>query len=174
MLGLILTPISINLSSNLSIFVFGNLNSGIPYLNTPPICACASNIVTSYPLNVSMNAIVIPAGPPPIIATFDFLVSVLCILKSKLSMYFDEISFSISPNLTPYVFLFSTHIPSHCFSCGQTNEHTIDNGLFLNKISPALNNLLFKYICIISLTFVSTGQPFSQNGILQFKHLKAS
>ena len=68
MLGLILTPNSIRISSYLSIIELCNLYSGIPYLNTPPIFSWASNKVTLNPFLAKIIDKVIPAGPAPIIA----------------------------------------------------------------------------------------------------------
>ena len=94
MLGLILTPSSTNFSDILSTILFGSLYSGIPYLNTPPIFSCASNIVTLKPLLASINAIVIPAGPPPTIAILSLLASGFS--NFTLFRYFNDNSSSIS------------------------------------------------------------------------------
>ncbi|MBA7612365.1 hypothetical protein ES703_19601 [subsurface metagenome] len=48
----------------------GNLNSGMPYMSTPPATCSASKMVTLCPILASSAAAVKPAGPEPTTATF--------------------------------------------------------------------------------------------------------
>ena len=72
----------------------GNLNFGIPYRKTPPICDLFSNIVTLYPFLANIKANDIPAGPEPIIAILSFnLFSCFYLVFFKYSL---DIKLSIS------------------------------------------------------------------------------
>ena len=64
------TPSFFIYSTSLSTIVFGSLNSGIPYMRTPPGLCNASNIVTSWPNFMRSAAQVRPPGPEPMTATF--------------------------------------------------------------------------------------------------------
>ena len=171
-LGLITTPSSKSFSSYLSIVSLGSLYSGIPYLNTPPIFSWASKIVILYPFLAKINANVIPAGPPPIIAT-------LCLFFGRfskwiLSRYSFDISSSISQNLTGSLLIPLIQLPLHWSSWGHTTEQIADNGLFSKSISPA--SLIFPSLnkeitCGIG---VSIGQFALHLGFLHKKHLSAS
>ena len=171
-LYLILTFKSNSLSSKLSNISLFNLKSGIPYLNTPPISEFFSNMVTLYPFLAKINAIVIPAGPEPIIATLSFNFNSW--LNLVFFKYCDDICVSSSWNLTGSLLIPFIQFPKHWSSWGHIIPQAADNGLLLNKISPASSILPSLKSPIISGIGVSMGQFALHLGFLQRRHLSTS
>ncbi len=93
---------------------FGSLNSGIPYMRTPPGLWKASNTVTSWPLTIRSPATVSPAGPDPTTATF-FPVGSALGGSSPVPFSLSQSAANRSrlPMATGSPFLARMHTPSH-------------------------------------------------------------
>src|SRR5471030_1127665 len=131
-------------------------------------------MVTSYPFLAKSPAQVSPAGPLPTTATFTpFLGSVA--LKSTLcSAAQSAVNLSSLPIDTESPFIPKTHLPSHCFSCGQTLPQTAGSALYFATSFAAFSNFSSLTCEINPGILIETGHPSTHLGFLQFKHLAAS
>ncbi len=84
------------------------------------------------------------------------------------------VNLSSLPIDTDSPFIPSTHLPSHCFSCGHTLPHTAGSALYLAISLAAPSKSLSFNVAINAGISIDTGHPFLHCAFLQFKHLEAS
>ena len=170
----ILTPrLSTYLTSSFTMSL-GILNSGIPYMRTPPGACKASKIVTSWPSLASSAAAVNPAGPDPITATFFAVGSVTSGLPTLFVLSQSAANLSSAPIFMGTPLTPKTHFSIHWISWGQTLPQMAGR-LFFSLIfliaSPVLPSFMNSMKAGMSMF---TGQPSTHLGTLHWRHRSAS
>ncbi len=154
----------------------GSLNSGMPYISTPPAACRASNMVTLCPSLARSAAQVSPAGPEPITATFlpvggaSWVGDLFSLWpRSQSATYL-----SMRPMAMGAFFLPSVQTCSHCVSCGQTLPQMAGRAFLLLSILTASGISPSRTALMNSGISTFTGQPLTHMRLGHWMQREAS
>ena len=162
------TSIFSSLETRSNTISLGSLNSGIPYIVTPPGRSRPSKTSTACPICANFSAAVMPAGPSPIIAT--------CLPVGGLRFGTSEYPFirtksaakrSSAPIATGSPRIPSTHAPSHCLFWLHRRPQIADIVDWSASFFAASLTLPFAMSDMNSGIFMWLGQPIWHLGLGQ-------
>ena len=147
----------------------------MPYTSTPPVLWNASKIVTAWPRVTSSPAHVRPAGPLPTTATRQPDGSGAAGSGQRPCARFQSATNrSRLPMATGSPFRPTTHLTSHCVSCGHTRPQTAGRALTSRMRSAASSNLPSATSFTNPGMSMPTGHPAMHRGFLHRRHRAAS